>query len=895
MKSLRLGEIESFPFLESPDGRYIRDGYKQLQELQAIDEKGHLTRLGKQMARLPLEPSLARMLLAAVDLGVLDDVLIIVSGLEAQDPRDRPLDKQAAADEAHQQFQHPRSDFLTLLALWRTFQEKSAQLSQNKARKWCQENFISWRRLREWEDVWRQLAGLCAELRQGGAPERVNLTRPQKSGHRNDANRLVSQVESDREGRSTTSQSEPDYAAIHQALLTGLLSNVAVIEEKDLYLGTRSARFRIFPDSTLLKRKPKWLMAAELIETSAQFARMGAEIEPRWVEEAAQHLVHRHLHSPWWDAKKGRVSAYERITLYGLLLNPRRKVDLTTRDPVMAHELFIREALVARKLEKRYPFYLANNQLIDQVRLMESKIRRQDLLVEEDAIYALYAERIPQEVVSVSTLSKWLMQNPGAEKRLFFDFDMLLLRDPDRDVAVRFPDKMEVEGVPLPLSYCFEPGNEADGVTVSLPLSLLGRINAARLSWGVPGIWEEKITEMIRVLPKTIRRRLVPAPDFARKASLLLTEDASRFFTEAVAYGLGQLAQIPLDPQVWAEATIPEHLLMRIAVVEDSGAILATGRNLDELKRHFAEDLERLGKGMLHQNWQKTDIVVWDFGEIPEQVETTVGGVAVSGWPCLAVDNGRVSLMLETDRQRADERMREGVARLIQHIHKKEIKSFLREREVEEILIQYSGLGKVEAMANSLVEAIYRTVYARSDASMPRNAQQFDHYIREHRLQLHETRCRYCSLLKEAVELYRQVRLAMKQEVPLGLIRIVQEIRDHVDRLVYDRFLDDVSLVQLQHYPRYLKASLKRIEKLRSDPKRDNQRAALVEPLEKQFQQWLQRHPDRVGAEPVLHYRWLLEEWRVSVFAQELGTAEPVSEKRLSRLWAEIDRPEYRY
>ncbi|MEP4394079.1 ATP-dependent RNA helicase HrpA, partial [Marinobacter sp.] len=534
MTTSGLGDIRHFPFLEPPDRRLINDGYKLLEELGAVDDKRRLTNLGRTMARLPLDPRLARMLVTSSEQGSLAETLVIIAGLSVQDPRERPQDKQQAADQAHAPFNDKESDFLTLLNIWNFYEEQRQELSQNQLKKVCQKSFLSWMRMREWRDIHRQLTLICRE-------QKLKLNRDAAS-----------------------------YESLHKAILAGLLGQVAVKLEKKEYLATRNRKVMIFPGSKVSKTGPKWIVAAEIVETSRVFARVVAKIEPEWIEPLAGHVVKHHFFEPHWEQKRGQVMGYEKVSLYGLDIIAKRRIPYSKVDPEECRNLFIRRALVEGDYQSKAPFIARNRELLDTVENLERKTRRRDLLVEDEVLVAFYDQRLPADIVSGRHFESWWKQLSADQLR---DMELteadILQRPVDEQAGSLYPDYLEWEGVRYPLSYEFEPTSERDGVTLQAPVMALKQLPARRLEWLVPGLLREKCIALVKGLPKALRRNFVPVPDFVDAA--LENLQASN---EPLALQLGEqlrrMTGVRIDADAWPQEDLPKHLRMNLRVVDDA-------------------------------------------------------------------------------------------------------------------------------------------------------------------------------------------------------------------------------------------------------------------------------------------------------------------------------------
>ncbi|HEX6930149.1 MAG TPA: ATP-dependent RNA helicase HrpA, partial [Gammaproteobacteria bacterium] len=614
MQLLNLGDIESFPFLDPPDTRFVNDGYRLLQELEAVDDERHITDLGRRIARLPMDPRLARMLLAADAQRCLSEMLIITTALTIQDPRERPQDLQQQADEAHAQFNDAKSDFLGLLNLWNRFHEERRHRSGSQLRKWCKENFLSWLRMREWHDTHQQVKNLLAE--QG-----------MKFG-------------------ASEAESDAMYPLVHRAVLAGCLGQVGLKDEDNTFKGPRGLRFQVWPGSVLAKSAPKWIVAAEFVETQKTWGRVVAGVQPGWIEETAVHLVNREYSEPRWDRASGRVTAAETVTLFGLPLVSGRRVDYGSRDPALARRLFIRDGLVPGEVDGQYPFLEHNLALIEEIEALEARVRRRDILVDEDTLAAFYAERLPEGVYDGITFKAWYRRNrETAEKSLSADRETLLARDPDEITFDRFPDAIYVNGMPMPLEYRFSPGGELDGLVLDVPVELVGQVPAERPAWLVPGYIEEKVTAMIRALPKALRRNFVPAPDFARAAVEAMPFGEGELH-EKLAQQLTRMSGGPVDADVFRGLGIPSHLVMKFRLHDANGGELASGDDLRELQQRYAAKATQQVRGLDAADWPETEATDWVFGDMPPFVDVNAAGRTIKAYPALDDREFRVTAVL---------------------------------------------------------------------------------------------------------------------------------------------------------------------------------------------------------------------------------------------------------
>ncbi|QKT02939.1 ATP-dependent RNA helicase HrpA [Ectothiorhodospiraceae bacterium 2226] len=839
MADLRLGDVARFPFVDPPEPRAVNDGYRLLQELGAVDAKRRLTPLGRRLARFPVDPRLARMVLAAQAEDCVREVLVIAAALSVQDPRERPVAAQQQADEAHKQWAHPDSDFLAYVSLWRAWQEAQRHLSQRKLRQWCRERFLSYVRLREWQDIHSQLKTVALE---GGA-------------------RL--------------SETPAEYAPLHRALLAGLLGHVGHKHE-DAYRGARGVQFQPHPSSGLFKKGPRWLMAGELVETTRVYARINAKVEPAWVEQVGAHLVRRHHFEPHWERKAGHVVAYEQVTLWGLVLTARRRVNYAPLDPAHAREIFIRDALVAGDLATRAPFYAHNRALIAEIESLESKTRRRDILVDEAVLYAFYDARIPAEVNSAAGFEVWRKRAEREAPRLLFLTREDLMQH-GAEGAAAFPDELALGPLVLRLRYRFEPGHPEDGVTVEVPLAALGQLEAGAFEWLVPGLLEEKVVALIKSLPKGLRRHFVPAPDFARAAVQAMPPRVAPL-REALAAQLRRMTGVVIDPAAFDEAGLPAHLRMHFRVLGTDGKVLDQDRDLDALKARLAARAGAQFSAAVHPEWEREAVEAWDVGELPDSVAFERGGLALRGYPALVAEGERVALRLLDDPAKAAAAHREGVRALGARALNRELR-YLRKNlpGLDRLCLHYAAVGRCQDLTEDLVSAALARALALDEAPPPRTPADFEARCAAAQQNLVGQGNELAAAVGEALAEYHGVRKRLKGGLPPAWLEAAGDMRAQLGALVYPGFVARTPWTWLQHYPRYLRALARRLDKLERDPQRD--RAPRLE-LARLLESYRQR---RGEPNPRDALRWQLEELRVSLFAQELGTAQPVSVPRLAR------------
>jgi ATP-dependent helicase HrpA len=861
MKALGLPDVERFPFLNSPAPRMIADGYQLLVELGAVDEANRLTDMGRRLARFPIDPRVARMILAGGSEQCLAEILIIAAALEVGDPRERPFERAEAADKAHERFQDEQSDFTALLKIWAHFEDAvEHRRSNRKLARSLHEQFLSQRRLREWRDVHRQLAALVGEMG-------LNVNR-QPAAHEQ----------------------------VHRALIAGLLGNIGNKgEEAGEYLGARGIRFAIFPGSGLRKKQPKWVVAAELVETTRLYARCVARIEPEWVEAAAGDLVKRHYFDPHWEKDRAQVAAYERVTLYGLTLVPRRRVHYGPINPKEAREVFIRAALVAGEYDTRAPFLAWNRGLMKEIEALEHKARRRDVLVDEEAIYAFYDALVPEGIVNGAGFETWRTEAERANPRLLYMTRDYLMRHAAASVTeAQFPDRLEAGGATLKLTYRFEPGHALDGVTATVPLHALNQLEAERFDWLVPGLIREKAAQCFKSLPKSLRRHLVPVP---QHVTAFLTECEQRetrnerreTLTRALARYAQRVAGEPVTPEAWEAVELPAHLRMNFRVVDEAGRELAAGRDLAQLKAQLGEAAQ-LTFSSAATGIEKGGIRAWDFGELPATIAFTRGGRPVTGYPALEDEGESVAIRLFDTRAAADAALRGGVLRLLRLALKEQVKQLERSLSgFPSAALALRGLAPADDWKEDLVNAIADRAFIGED-DLPRNANAFEALKQRARIRLpavREAACRMFASIAEEHQRAQQKLAAAAKSFP----HAAADVRSQIARLVFKGFMSATPWQRLQDLPRYLKAAQVRLDRVAADPERDQRHAGNIAELWRRYEERAVKLSRAGASDPRLEdFRWRIEELRVSLFAQELKTPYPVSLKRLDKLWSQISR-----
>ncbi len=863
MKSLNLGGVEEFPFLQPPLPRMIVDGYQLLEELGAVDLGKQLTAVGRELAKLPLDPKIGRMIISGRDQGCLREVLIIAAALSVQDARDRPTEHAASADQAHAKWKDEKSEFLFYLKLWAAADQVWSHESVPKQRAWCRQNFISWLRLREWRDIHGQLHAVSAE-------------------HGWKENELPA-----------------SFDAIHQALLSGLLGHVGLkSEDEGHYLGAHGIKFHLHPGSTLAKKAGRWVMAAELVETSRLFARCLAKIEPEWLERVGSHLVRRHVYEPHWEKSSGQVVAWERATLHGLLLYAKRRVQFgkLPSEESLAHELFIRGALVAGEVHedfsRRAKFFQHNRKLIGEIEALEHKSRRPDVLVDEELIFAFYEAKIPREITTIAAFDSWRRDAEREGSRLLFlEREQLMRHEASGITTDAFPHHLEFHGQIQKLSYHHDPGAADDGVTLSLPLVSVNQISATRCEWLVPGLLEEKVRQLLKTLPARVRSRLMPldgfSEDFCGQAHDL-EEPLVRALTRAVEEKLAM--KLPLD--AFRPGELRPHLSMNYRLMDEHGGTLSMSRSLAELRAGFGSRVEQsfaqadFGKpgsaAAEGAEGELRGLTSWSFGDLPTLLEITVSGRSVVGFPALVDEHETVALRVFDTPEKAQQQHRAGLRRLFALGLKEPLKYIQKNLGLRDMALQFMNLFTESELQEQLLAATLERSCMMSP--LPQTAAEF-----AERLVSAKTR-----ITLVAQELARLVGIILSEHAALqkklGLAKAfpaaAADVTAQCHALLDKGFVLATPFERLQHFPRYLKAASLRLEKLRIDPSRDAAAMAEWARLAKPFERERAARMKAGVSDPFLEeFRWLLEELRVSLFAQELRTPTPVSVKRLAKTW----------
>jgi len=888
MISLGLGDIAAFPFLQPPDSRGIKDGLDLLRELGAVTQGGQITRVGKQLTRLPIDPRLARMVIESKTQGTTREVIAIVAALSIQDPRERPLERRAQADEKHSRFRDPKGDFLTLLNLFDYLEDKQAELSGNAFKRLCRDEFLNYLRVREWQDVFRQLSRAARPL---------GLHVGERSAN-------------------------PD--GVHRSLLAGLLSQIGLFDpQKKDYVGARQTRFVLFPGSSLAKKPPVAIMSAELVETSRLFARVAGTIDPAWAEPLAPDLVKKSYGEPHWEKKQGAVVAYERVTLYGVPIVPRRRIQFSRIDPGYARELFIRHALVEGDWESRQAFEAKNQQLIRELTEVEERTRRRDILVDGDAAFEFFQRRVPADVTSTRDFEGWwrTAERETPDLLTMTAADLLGDDEPDVDEA-GFPSTWRQGDQTLTLRYKFEPGADDDGVTVVVPLPLLARLRPVGFDWQVPGLRDELVTSLIKSLPKQIRKNVVPAADWASKITAELPAeppaDVDEPFTATIAAVVRKLTYTPVAVDDFDLERVPAHLRVSYAVVDDRGRTVGVDKRLDLLQERLSDDMResvaRVTQGQARGEGgagrsrrgrggpqavasgappanaiERTGITTWDFDELPTVVDTKHGDTVIRAYPALVDEGASVAIrLMATPADQALETPR-GVRRLLMLAVPSPV-AYVQQHLTapEKLILATSPYQNTAALfADCLVAVVDDVLHRVKPDGQLYTKKEFLTVRDRVSAAVMDSMFQTVSLVARTLTAARDADKAMKGATSMTLLAALTDMRQQRERLIYPGFVSATGLQQLQRVPVYLVGITRRSVKLLEAPGRD--RAWLTE-----VQQATERYeaaggtfpPAATAAPPLVRARWLLEEFRISLFAQDLRPSESVSLQRIVKVLA---------
>ncbi|EPW6913925.1 ATP-dependent RNA helicase HrpA [Vibrio vulnificus] len=852
MTALGLGDIEAFPFVEAPDKRNILDGVRLLEELGAInsnakDPKKRLTAVGKQLARLPIDPRLARMVLEAPRFGCLKEVMIIAAALSIQDPRERPSEKQQSADDKHRRFYHEDSDFLTFVNLWNHIQKQQKALSGNQFRRQCKDDYLNYLRVREWQDVYFQIHQSMREME-----FKLN--------------------------------SEPgSYDAVHSAILTGLLSHIGMKDqEKNEYHGARNARFHIFPGSGLFKKQPKWVMSAELVETSKLWGRIIAKIQPEWIEPLAKYLIKRSHSEPHWSKKQAAVMAYEKVMLYGIPIVPKRLVNYGNIDASVSREIFIRSALVEGDWETKHAFFKQNRKLLLEVEELEHKSRRRDILVDDEELFQFYDQRVGTEVVSGRHFDTWWKQASKKEPELLnFEKEMLFKGDASHVTDLDYPNFWHQNGLKLKLSYQFEPGDDSDGVTVHIPLPILNQIDPAGFDWQIPGLRHELVVSLIKSLPKTLRKNFVPAPNYA-DAFLSRVTAMEMPLLDALEKELRRMTGATVLREDWKLDQVPDHLKVTFRAVDERNRKLKEHKDLHELKESLKEKVQETLSKVADDDIEQQGLHTWSFGELPQVYQQKRGGYQVKAFPALVDNKDSVEIKLYETEQEQISAMQAGQRRLILLNVPSPIKYLHANLPNKSKLgLYFNPYGKVLDLIDDCI-ACGVDKLIEEQGGLVWEPEKFE-ALKEHvRAELGDTVVDIAKQVETILTTAFNINKKLKGKIDFTMAFALSDIKAQIEGLIFKGFATECGWKRLPDILRYMKAIERRMEKLPIDPNKDRLHMLKIESVVKDYKELLNKIPKGLAVpENVKEIRWMIEELRVSFFAQQLGTPYPVSDKRV--------------
>ena len=859
MAQLKLGKVQNFPFIEPPEDKAVNDGYRQLIEIGALDDKKNLTEAGRDLARLPLEPRIAKMVLEAEKNNVLAEVLIIAAAMSIQDPRDINEQSMQAARSKHKQWEDPRSDFLFFLNLWRFYEYQARHLSQNKLRKLCKTNFLSYLRLREWHDLFHQL--------------KVSL---KSIGLKVAELHLYEEITE--QGQTLERLSDLHSINVHRSLLAGLLGQVMMRSDDNSYLGARGTKLFIHPSSAQFKLKPKWLMSAEMVETSKLYARTNAQIDVRWVEELAPHLIKRSYADPHWQKKTGQVGAYESITLYGLPIVSRRVCNYGPINPKEARGIFIR-ALAQQDVNTHAAFYQHNLKLIENIERYESKLRRPDLLVEEQVLQDFYAARIPEHISNQPALESWLKKaGAKAQDALKLKESDLLKQDLDSQYERDFPDQIQLsQRIPLQLDYRFEPGKQQDGVVFKIPLAGLNLVNEAQFEWLTPGFLKEKIVFYIKALPKQLRKQFVPAPGVAERVSQQLDPQQGEFapqLIQALNRGINQKVSVA----DFGVVNLPAYLLPWYQLLDDKGKLIAESADLAELKKRYHHLVEQR---IANSDGDKKQLITqWDFGDLADHENIKSHGKQLQAYPGLVLEQGQVVLSRSGDELQAKKHHGYAVWALLKSLLQDKVKYLLKHLNLNQACLCFAPYGSCAHLNEQIIDKALRRLVIEPQAI--RQQAQFEQALVRLQAEWVLESQALAKLITEILIAHQKLAKQIKGKLNPRWLASMDDIKTQLDRLVHLNFVLETPDTWLKQMPRYLKALDVRLEKLDLDPQKDQQIQRQLQAVLQDYQRIAQAYGERQTPE-LIEIRWMLEELRVSLFAQPMKTLTPVSIERIQK------------
>ncbi|NMP04324.1 ATP-dependent RNA helicase HrpA [Pseudoalteromonas arctica] len=858
MLALGLGDMAQFPFVQAPDSRNISDGLSLLEELQAVkpdkrDSKTSLTASGRELSRLPVDPRLAKMVLTAHKLGALREVIVIVAALSIQDPRERPQEKRAAANEKHGRFDDPDSDFIAFLNLWNYLEEQQSELTNGQFRKLCQKDFLAYMRLREWQDIVYQISTVCNEM-----------------------------------GMKATSQAA-DGELVHKALLSGMLSHIGFKDEKQIYKGARNSQFHIFPGSGLFKKSPKWIMSAELVETSKLYARTNAKIDINWVEPLAQHLVKRSYTEPHWEKKPGAVIAFEQQTLYGLLVVNKRRCVYSNIDPKVSRELFVRTALVEQELGLNESFLAFNRELIEDIQVLENKSRRRDILVDEQTLFEFYDKKIPKEINNRAAFLKWYKTQKQQNKHyLHMTREELMQHGASNITEFDYPDTWQQDNIILPLAYHFDPGQAVDGVAVQIPVALLNQVQESGFDWHIPAFRHELISGLIKSLPKSLRRNFVPAPNYA-DAVLAAIEPMQGSLIDALATRLLRMTGVRVDMEAWDLTALAPHLRLQFEVRDEHGKLLARGLDLAKLKAELQGEVTETLSKVADKGIEKSDLTQWDFGELPASYVKKQGQYEIKAYPALVDKKSAAAVELFDSEAKAQQAHQQGLRRLVLLNVPSPIK-YLQQNlpNKAKLGLYFNPFGKIADLIDDCIAAGVDSLLVKHGDI--RDEKAFETVKEQIRGELGDAVVSIATQVEQVLSIAHALHKKMKGRVDLTMITAHGDIKSQLESLIFKGFVSAHGADKITDLIRYLKAIQKRLEKLPVDPNRDRLCVLELDKVAQEYKKVVNKTPKGLPIpQEVTAIFWMQQELRVSLFAQTLGTPYPISAKRVLNAIKEIE------
>lgn len=850
--ALKLGKIDEFPFLDPPRSEAIRDGFKTLFELGAVNDRRQLTPLGKSLARMPVDPRIGRMIFAADDENCLSEILIIASALEIQDPRVRPPERRQAADTQHEKFRDEKSDFLSLLKLWDYFHKLKSDLSRAKLKLACQQNFLSYSLMRQWEDIHRQLQATASDQ------------------------------------KLTNRSRKDDYHAIHRSLLSGLLSGVALVGDRHEYTGAGNVKFNLWPGSGIFESKPQWIVAAEVVETSRRYGRTIAKISPEWIEPLAKHLVKRRYSDAHWSKKQQTVIASEHVTLFGLPIVSGRSANYTKIDPEMSRDLFIERGLVGDEFEGSQDFYQHNRWLLEEVKSEADKTRNRGLIVNNDDIINFYQNKLPESAVDGFSLNKLIKDSPDVDQHLRMTRADLLPSSEIVDVGQQFPDQVQVGSMQIPIQYRFSPGAKNDGATIKLPLEGVGQLDDTQTGWLIPGLLETRIISLIRSLPKSVRRNLVPAPDTAKRVAKDINFGQGMFH-DAVAQELSKIGGIPITSELFKMEKIDNHLKVNMQVVDEAGKIVAEGRSIAEIRGQLGDEFKSNIVEIEDSHWNRDGLQDWCWENFPTEITIQRGSTQLASYPAILDQINGVGLRLTDSPNASDQTTRQGLVRLFRIKNRKSIKSQVNWLpDLERHAVSLSKIIPAGELKNQLSDLIARIAFVDRN-KIPRSREEYE--------LLQSNAVERISIASQSVTKWLPKLAGTAHALHLHLESLPSrysgtknDVLLQISKLKTDRFLSQTPWSWLEQFPRYFEAMSYRLEKLDStNIEKDKTHSEEISRHWKRFCSETNLHLNHGIVDPELEtYRWMIEELRISLFAQPIGTIIKISPQRMEKQWKRV-------